>query len=43
LQRDGLIAYRRGEIDVLDRPGLEAAACSCYATERRIAGTAATS
>ncbi|MBA3774319.1 MAG: Crp/Fnr family transcriptional regulator [Ramlibacter sp.] len=31
LQRAGLIRYRRGRIDVLDRPGLEAAVCECYA------------
>ena len=30
LQRLGLIRYSRGHILVLDRPGLEAAACSCY-------------
>lgn len=30
LQRGGLIEYHRGEITVLDRGGLEAAACSCY-------------
>ena len=35
LQRAGLIAYRRGEVKVLDRAGLEAAACSCYATDRQ--------
>lgn len=35
LQRAGLITYRRGEVKVLDRDGLEAAACSCYATDRR--------
>ncbi len=35
LQRSGLIAYRRGELRVLDRAGLEAAACSCYAGDRR--------
>ena len=34
LQRHGLISYRRGEVSVLDRQGLEAAACSCYASER---------
>lgn len=34
LQRDGLISYRRGEVSVLDRQGLQAAACSCYANER---------
>ena len=35
LHRMGLIAYRRGDMHVLDRPGLEAAACSCYETDRR--------
>ena len=33
-QRAGLIEYHRGELTVLDRSGLEAAACSCYATDR---------
>jgi CRP-like cAMP-binding protein len=31
LQRDGLIRYSRGRIEVLDRPGLEKAVCECYA------------
>jgi len=35
LQRHGLIRYHRGNITVLDRTGLEAAACSCYAADRR--------
>lgn len=35
LQRGGLIQYHRGEVTVLDRGGLEAAACGCYATDRR--------
>ena len=30
LQRAGLIKYRRGEITVVDREGLEDAACECY-------------
>ncbi len=32
LQRAGCISYRRGHIAVLDRSGLEARACECYAT-----------
>lgn len=35
LQRDGLIQYHRGEITVMDRSGLEAAACSCYASNQK--------
>jgi len=34
LQRAGLIRYRRGEMQVLDRRGLKTAACSCYAADR---------
>lgn len=36
LQRSGLIEYHRGELTVLDRSGLEAAACSCYAADRQV-------
>jgi CRP-like cAMP-binding protein len=35
LQRCGLIEYRRGNLIVLNRRGLEAAACGCYATGLR--------
>jgi CRP-like cAMP-binding protein len=31
LQRRDLISYARGEVKVVDRKGLEAASCSCYA------------
>ena len=31
MQSAGLISYRRGRIQVVDRPGLEKAACECYA------------
>ncbi|MCA1790639.1 MAG: Crp/Fnr family transcriptional regulator [Thioalkalivibrio sp.] len=34
LQRAGLIEYHRGHIAVLDRPGLEARVCECYAGVR---------
>ena len=33
LQRRGLITYHRGQVTVLDRAGLEAAACPCYARQ----------
>ena len=35
LQQEGLIEYRRGELTVLNRKGLEANACSCYAADLR--------
>ena len=35
MQRAGLIEYHRGELKVLNRPGLEAAACACYAADLR--------
>jgi CRP-like cAMP-binding protein len=35
LQRVGIIEYVRGEVTILDRRLLEAAACSCYASDRR--------
>ena len=30
LQTAGLITYRRGQVRVMDRKGLEAASCECY-------------
>jgi CRP-like cAMP-binding protein len=36
LQTKGLIRYRRGVVDILDRPGIEAMACECYGAVRRI-------
>lgn len=35
LQRSGLIRYHRGELSVLDRAGLAAAACPCYGADAR--------
>lgn len=35
LQHSGLIRYHRGEITVIDRAGLEAAACDCYAADQK--------
>lgn len=38
LERKGLIRRRRGCIQVLDREGLQAAACGCYDTIREVMG-----
>lgn len=35
LQRAGLIRYSGGRVTVLDRPGLEATSCECYASVKR--------
>ena len=35
LQQDGVIRYRRGRIEVLDRHGLEARSCECYRAVKR--------
>ena len=34
LQKLGLIRYSRGNVEILDRPGLKAASCACYRTDR---------
>ena len=34
-QRDGLISYSRGKLTVLNRRGLERAACGCYASDQK--------
>jgi CRP-like cAMP-binding protein len=36
LQKRSLIRYHRGEVHIIDRQGLEAAACNCYAMIRAI-------
>ena len=36
LQERGLIGYSRGTIHILDRPGLETYACSCYPTIKEL-------
>lgn len=35
VQRAGLIQYHRGRITLLDRPGLEARSCECYAVVKQ--------
>lgn len=35
LQKHGLINYSRGHITILDRPGLEAKVCECYAVVKK--------
>jgi CRP-like cAMP-binding protein len=35
LQAAGLIQYRRGVVEIVDRAGLEAIACECYGAVRR--------
>jgi len=43
LAQAGLITYHRGHVEILDREGLEAAACPCHAIVRdmfeRLIGT----
>ncbi|MGD7033545.1 Crp/Fnr family transcriptional regulator [Methylotuvimicrobium buryatense] len=36
LQQQKLISYRRGNVRIIDRPGLEAVACSCYRADNEI-------
>lgn len=38
LQQDGFIRYRRGHITVMERAGLEARACECYAVVKKEVG-----
>jgi CRP-like cAMP-binding protein len=33
-KRDGLVTYSRGQIKILDRPGLEKRACECYQSDQ---------
>ena len=35
LRRAGLVQHERGNLQVLDRAGLEAASCECYELSRR--------
>ena len=36
LQRAGFVEFSRGRVAVVDRPGLESAACECYAVTREV-------
>lgn len=36
LQAKDMIRYRRGVVDILDRPGLEATSCECYGVVRGV-------
>jgi len=35
LQKAGLIAHTRGDVEIVDRPRLEEAACECYGIMNR--------
>jgi CRP-like cAMP-binding protein len=35
LQRAGLIRYKRGNVSIINRPGLERRACECYGVSKR--------
>jgi CRP-like cAMP-binding protein len=34
LQRSGLISYKKGQIEIIDREGIDKTACECYAIDR---------
>jgi Mn-dependent DtxR family transcriptional regulator len=36
LQRAGFVEFSRGRVEVVDRAGLESAACKCYAVTREV-------
>jgi len=35
MQAAGIVTYRRGVMQVLDRPGLERASCECYSIVKK--------